>query len=44
MMCRDSGLDLAQEARSPWEENAALDKLCAEADITRLETPNREAP
>ena len=36
-------LDVAQGARSLWEENVALDTFCADADLARPDTPRREA-
>ena len=37
-------LDLADEARKLWENNLSLDKLAADADVLRPETPHLDAP
>lgn len=37
-------LDLADEARKLWENNLSLDKLAADADVPRPETPRPDAP
>lgn len=37
-------LAVAEDARRLWEEDAALDKLSANSDIARPETPSSDAP